>query len=582
MDSFIERYKAIWLVDFEFIANGGDRPQVVCLVAKELVSNRVYRFWQNEIRAMKEPPYDIGDDSLFIAYFASAEMASHLALGWPLPMNVLDLYTEFRNLSNGLALPNGAGLIGALTWFGLDSMAAAEKSFMRDLILRGGPWSSDEKASILAYCQSDVDVLEPLLIAMSPSIDLDRALLRGAYMKAVASIEHCGVPIDIAALKRLREDWNAIQSALIDRIAGRYEIYDQATFKQDKFAEFLIEHDIPWPRLTSGKLDLSDATFKDMARAYPLIAPLRELREALSKMRLLELSVGRDGRNRTLLSPFRSRTSRNQPSNSRFIFGPSVWLRSLIKPPEGCGLAYVDWSQQEFGIAAALSGDTKMKEAYQSGDPYLAFAKQAGAAPSDATKQSHKAEREQFKACVLAVQYGMGAESLAERINQPVVRAKELLRLHRETYRTFWAWSDAAVDYAMLHGKLWTVFGWTIHVGENVNPRFLRNFLMQANGAEMLRLACIQLAYKGISVCAPIHDAVLIEAPLLDLNEIIKQTQQIMSDVSATVLGGFRLNSDVDVVRYPDRYSDERGREMWDNVMDLLNERCVMDAECEN
>ena len=582
MDSFIERYKAIWLVDFEFIANGGDRPQVVCLVAKELVSNRVYRFWQNEIRAMKEPPYDIGDDSLFIAYFASAEMASHLALGWPLPMNVLDLYTEFRNLSNGLALPNGAGLIGALTWFGLDSMAAAEKSFMRDLILRGGPWSSDEKASILAYCQSDVDVLEPLLIAMSPSIDLDRALLRGAYMKAVASIEHCGVPIDIAALKRLREDWNAIQSALIDRIAGRYEIYDQATFKQDKFAEFLIEHDIPWPRLTSGKLDLSDATFKDMARAYPLIAPLRELREALSKMRLLELSVGRDGRNRTLLSPFRSRTSRNQPSNSRFIFGPSVWLRSLIKPPEGSGLAYVDWSQQEFGIAAALSGDAKMKEAYQSGDPYLAFAKQAGAVPSDATKQSHKAEREQFKACVLAVQYGMGAESLAERINQPVVRAKELLRLHRETYRTFWAWSDAAVDYAMLHGKLWTVFGWTIHVGENVNPRFLRNFLMQANGAEMLRLACIQLADKGISVCAPIHDAVLIEAPLLDLNEIIKQTQQIMSDVSATVLGGFRLNSDVDVVRYPDRYSDERGREMWDNVMDLLNERCVMDAECEN
>jgi len=582
MDSFIERYKAIWLVDFEFIANGGDRPQVVCLVAKELVSNRVYRFWQNEIRAMKEPPYDIGDDSLFIAYFASAEMASHLALGWPLPMNVLDLYTEFRNLSNGLALPNGAGLIGALTWFGLDSMAAAEKSFMRDLILRGGPWSSDEKASILAYCQSDVDVLEPLLIAMSPSIDLDRALLRGAYMKAVASIEHCGVPIDIAALKRLREDWNAVQSALIDRIAGRYEIYDQATFKQDKFAEFLIEHDIPWPRLTSGKLDLSDATFKDMARAYPLIAPLRELREALSKMRLLELSVGRDGRNRTLLSPFRSRTSRNQPSNSRFIFGPSVWLRSLIKPPEGSGLAYVDWSQQEFGIAAALSGDAKMKEAYQSGDPYLAFAKQAGAVPSDATKQSHKAEREQFKACVLAVQYGMGAESLAERINQPVIRAKELLRLHRETYRTFWAWSDAAVDYAMLHGKLWTVFGWTIHVGENVNPRFLRNFLMQANGAEMLRLACIQLADKGISVCAPIHDAVLIEAPLLDLNEIIKQTQQIMSDVSATVLGGFRLNSDVDVVRYPDRYSDERGREMWDNVMDLLNERCVMDAECEN
>ena len=95
---------------------------------------------------------------------------------------------------------------------------------------------------------------------------------------------------------------------------------------------------------------------------------------------------------------------------------------------------------------------------------------------------------------MLAVQYGMGAESLALRIGQPVISARELLRLHRDTYRVFWQWSDAAVDYAMLHGKLWTVFGWTVHTGTNPNPRFLRNFLMQANGAEMLRLACCMLA----------------------------------------------------------------------------------------
>ena len=57
-----------------------------------------------------------------------------------------------------------------------------------------------------------------------------------------------------------------------------------------------------------------------------------------------------------------------------------------------------------------------MMNAYHSGDPYLAFAKQAGAAPADATKATHKAVREQFKACVLAVQYGMGGEALAQRI----------------------------------------------------------------------------------------------------------------------------------------------------------------------
>jgi hypothetical protein len=307
-----------------------------------------------------------------------------------------------------------------------------------------------------------------------------------------------------------------------------------------------------------------------MARVYPQLTTLRELRVSLSQMRVAALEVGEDGRNRTLLSPFQARTGRNQPSTTKFIFGNSVWLRGLIKPAEGFGIAYIDWSQQEFGIAAALSGDKLMMEAYASGDPYLAFAKQAGAVPADATKKSHKAEREQFKACVLAVQYGMGASSLALRINQPEIRARELLRLHQETYHVFWKWSDGAVDYAMLYNKLWTRFGWTIHTGSEPNPRFLRNFLMQGNGSEMLRLACCMIADAGIKICAPVHDAILIEAALDELDDTIERTKALMAQASSIVLNGFVLSSDAEIVRYPDRYSDERGVKMWQTVSDIL------------
>jgi hypothetical protein len=94
---------------------------------------------------------------------------------------------------------------------------------------------------------------------------------------------------------------------------------------------------------------------------------LRELRVALSQLRLNDLTVGADGRNRCLLSAFRAKTGRNQPSNSRFIFGPSRWLRALIRPPEGYGLAYVDYAAQEVGIAGALSCDPALIAAYQSG-----------------------------------------------------------------------------------------------------------------------------------------------------------------------------------------------------------------------
>ena len=94
-----------------------------------------------------------------------------------------------------------------------------------------------------------------------------------------------------------------------------------------------------------------------------------------------------------------------------------------------------------------------MKQAYASGDPYLEFAKLAGAVPPDATKKSHPHERALYKATVLAVQYGMGAESLTERIQQPVIVAKDLLSKHRGAFRTFWKWSDSNVDYALLYKK---------------------------------------------------------------------------------------------------------------------------------
>jgi DNA polymerase I len=444
---------------------------------------------------------------------------------------------------------------------------------LRLLILSGGPWSAADREAILRYCESDVLALECLLPVMLPRIDLPRALLRGRFMKAAALIEWNGVPINTAALALLRQYWTDIQDDLIAAVDRDYGVFDGRAFRLERWERWLAARGIPWPRLESGRLDLSDDRFRQMARAYPTVSPMRELRSALSEMRLADLAVGSDGRNHTLLSAFRSRTGRCQPSNTRYIFGPSVWLRSLIKPPPGHGVAYVDWCQQEHGIAAVLSGDTAMQAAYTSGDPYLAFAKQAGAVPSDATKYSHQSERELFKQCALAVAYGMEAEGLAGRIGQPTIVGRDLLRAHRETYRQFWRWSDAAVDHAVLTGSITTTFGWPLHVGETFNPRSLRNFPCQANGAEMLRLAACFATEAGIEVCAPVHDAVMICAPLDRLDADVERMRACMAKASRIVLAGFELRTDVHPVRYPDHYSDPRGTVMWERVMRLITAR---------
>ncbi len=292
---------------------------------------------------------------------------------------------------------------------------------MQGLVLQGGPHDATEQSAPLDYGQTDVD-------ALAPKIDIHRAVMRGRCMKSVAVMERNGLPIDINTLEQLREHWTDIQSRLIDAVDQDFGVFDGTTFRDNKWAAYLWERDILWPRSESGSLALDAEAFRQMARGYPQqMGPIQELRHTLGQMRLNDLVVGNDGRNRCLLLVFGSSSERKTLSSSKFIFGSSCWLGSLIKPELDRAVAYIDWSQQEFAVAAALSGDVAMMEAYCSGDPYLAFAKQAGAVPPGATKQSHPQERGRFKVCALAVQLGMGETSLAARLVEPEIFGQELL-----------------------------------------------------------------------------------------------------------------------------------------------------------
>jgi len=566
----LSAFREIVLIDFEFTVPVGGRPIPVCCVAHELRSGRHFRIWHDEFG--KYPPYATGPDVLLIAYYSSAEWGCYRALGWPMPERLLDLFVEFRNLTNGLPVPAGYKLLGALTFFGLPIMDAVEKQELQEAIGNGTWLGHFTQQEILDYCESDVIALTRLLPVMASCIDLPRALLRGRYMCAVSAVEHNGTPIDTAMLALLREHWTGIQDHLIEAIDRDYGVYDGRTFKMDRFIRWLAAQGIPWPTLESGQPDLSHETFRQQAKGYPQVSPLRELRSSLAGLRLNDLAVGADGRNRCLASAFRARTGRNQPSNSKYIFGPSVWLRGLIKPEPGHAVVYLDWRQQEFGIAAALSGDAAMQEAYQSGDCYLTFAKQTNAVPADATKATHGPLRELYKQCVLGVQYAMGECGLAMKIGQPRIVARDLLRAHRQTYKTFWRWSDAAVDTAVLTGRLHTVFGWQIHTGQDYNPRSLRNFPMQGNGSEMLRLACCLATERGVQVTALVHDALMIHAPIDRLDMDITITREAMIEASRIVLSGFELGVDVSITRWPDRYMDARGQVMWDRVIVLIQQ----------
>lgn len=571
-----ERFDSVWAIDFEFRAKDGCGTQhVVCLVAKDLLSGKILRLWENELLAGN--PFGDMSKSCFVAYSFTAEMSCFNLLGWSNPEHMIDLYPEFLNISNvgakGFQRPHGRGLLGALAWFGVTSISQTSKDEMIRLILNNKNYSADQKARILSYCEEDVVALEKLLphILSQPCFSLDHALIRGRYMRALAQVEQKGIPVDAEIHRKIVTHWPEIKRTLISDIDKDYGVYRRGSFHQKFFERYLESQGIEdWPRTPMGYLCTDDDTFKEMASLHPQLMFLRQLKKTINDVKPESLQIGDDGRNRCSLMPFGSKTSRNQPSGNKYIYGPAKWMRNLIRPSAGMALAYIDWSQQEFGIAAALSQDEAMKSAYNSADPYLAFARIVNAVPEGATKETHGSQRELFKQAALGVQYQMGAPKLAKNIGSSVSDARHLLAYHRKAFPTFWKWSESVADYALLNGRLHTTFGWNLHVTDTTGVPTIKNFPMQANAAEMLRLACILAVERGVKVCGTLHDAILVEAPESELSRVIELAQQCMAESSKIILGGFELKTDVKVCTHSSRFEIPEGHRMWTIIQRLI------------
>ena len=572
-------FNSKWSVDYEFTTNDVyPNPTPICYVAENVDTGEVIRHWIDGTE--KEPLYPTSKNDLFIAFYASAEMRCHIALGFQRPPSILDLFAEFRVTTNG-RITGGNNLLSACRNYGISTESKEYKDAMRKRILQGEPYSDAEKEEILNYCQTDVTATTKLYHAMKNSgalNDIPNALMRGRYMWATAMMEFNGVPIDMEKYNKVKENWDSIKDRLIERTDVNYGVYENGVFKVDRFREYLERKGIPW-RLTPTGIPVTEAEYlKDQCRAYPELREFYELRVSLGQLRLSKLGIGCDGRNRCMLSAFNTITGRNSPSSTKFIFGPATWIRNFIKPAEGMAISYIDFEQQEIAIAAALSEDDQLLSAYESGDPYLKIAKATGAIPPEGTKETHGEIRDKYKVALLSMGYGAEPQTIAPRAGMTLADAKLFHKTHKLTYRKYWEWITKFIDLGLTEGMVYTKQGWRYQTagligveGKPKSTRTLLNWPMQSVGSEILRQSVIVLLENGIKVCAPVHDAVLIEATIDDIDQRVKDAQFIMEKVSERICG-VRIRTDANTIKYPDTYKDKRGQVMWDMVWQILNE----------
>jgi hypothetical protein len=587
-------FREIWLGDGEYYpgagkANGGvdgDPITPLCFVTHEMRTRRTVRRWQDLLGPF--PPYRLDADALIVTYMATAEFGFHIAQGWGQPACVLDAYAEFRHYVNDGAVKAADrdkgfySLAGALRYFCEPELDTARKTDMRDCILQGPPFTAEEKQAILDYCEDDVRALARLLPHIVPTIrSLPHALFRAKFQWAMAQAERRGVPMDLPTLSHIRQHWDGMRVDLvteIDRPFGIYEIKDgKPHWRNENFENFVRRTGMSWPRYESGALDQTEQTFRDMEGKYPAIGPLRELRCSLSDLRLNALQVGSDGRNRTLLGAYGTKTARNAPSNSKFVFGPAKWIRFLITPPPGSVLIHRDYCQQEVRIAAVVSGDMALLAACESGDVYLGLASQLGFISESMSPAELKAVRTLFKTVVLGIQFGLGAQSLAIRTGISLYEAGEILARLRARFRVFEDWTKRVADRAGLDLEISTPLGWIMQCPTGINPRTVRNFPIQSSGSEILHVACVLAERRGIPLVAPVHDAIMAEAPIEQAKDVSAALDRAMRDAAAVVLRGYELPTDVQMVRPGQRYFDERGEAMWNTINKLIakREECI-------
>lgn len=567
-------------VDFEYNRTNEKFFSLVCAALNYDGKKEAYWLYERQdTQRLKDKINELSSlGYFFISWNVEAESSSFYSMGLnPLDYKWHDLYLEYvmfsnhnNDLSKGEQYSKGReikisswkndkgpkNLVGATYKLLKVKIDSEHKDKMRDLIIsRPDKFTPEEKKAILDYCLSDVEYLprihaeiQEIAKKMIPrehkATYAKEALWRAEYAVRTTYMVRHGIPIQTTWLKNLTD---SIPILLMECAKDINEQFPEVKpfkwckkdqkFKMDTKAIYSWIETLPykkkWELTPTNKYSLAVDSFKkffNYSHDYPrnnlgaqilrylnLSQQLRGFAEpAGESSRTFWDYVGSDGMSRPYFNIYGAQSSRSQPSSTSFLFLKTGWMRSLCVPPEGYAVGTIDYSSQEFLIAALLSGDDKMFEAYCSGDVYLSYGKEIGVIPENGTKKTHSKERDAQKPVILGWQFWSTGHGLCILLNEQIGENKydpdsaQLLLDKLDTvYSKFAKFREATRDDYLIKKYIRLADGFYMW-GNNPNHRSVGNMPVQGAGAAIMRKA-VQLAQdSGLDVIMTLHDSLTI------------------------------------------------------------------------
>jgi hypothetical protein len=572
---------AVLSADTEYVFRGGAHipsafvPVVFCAV--EVNTGEQHAFWGRDPR-LADFIRDHAAD-LFIAHNLLAEAKYLLQLGIRPPARWWDTMLGFRYYTNAEYVKKFK-LLKAMEEMRLPApCSGGEKEAMQEWIgdLRFDPDSPDDRVRIRDYCYGDCQCsigLYHRLVRHVPPVWMAYAT---EFCLATARMELRGIPLDTSYYSRLQERKGEVLAVVKAEANRTHPVFRGGKLDEGRLLAWCAGQGIGWPRERSPRTGLmytpfDDKAFKQIAGRHPFLEVVRQANKTTKQLNGRDLDVD-FGKGRHYFSdiPFAQKTSRT--SLVGFLFGAPKWMRSFVTPSSpNHVIVAVDFKAEEILIAAYLSNDRAMLHGYATGDPHMAFAVLAGAAPpgADPKKPPFDRIRKRYKIVNFAVGYGQSAYGIAESTGMYYAEARKFLGQHRAAYPDYWAWTKRYTAEAFARGVCWTKAAWPRKVTRKDNPRSVANFAIQGTGADLMRLAVIHLARANAPLLAAIHDGFLFECHRDDLPRLRQTIDTALSQAIERLLPGATMRWEVK--EFVERYEEDDGdsKSLWRLVEGVL------------
>lgn len=368
-------------------------------------------------------------------------------------------------------------------------------------------------------------------------------------MAVLADMECVGIKLDKAYLDKFSKELDGSISDLEQQIYGHAD-YEFNIGSPSQLAEVLFTKlNLPKQGIKKGKTGFSTAASElDKLRGlHPIIDLITQYREVVklknTYVDTLPKQTDEASRVHTTFNLTIAPTGRLSSADPNLQNIPvrtdlGRRIRTAFIADKGNVLVSADYSQFELRIAAALSGDEGMIEAFnRDADIHTETAALIfGLPPEKISKQ----QRYAAKAVNFGIMYGQGPHGLSAGTGIPFAEAKEFIRKYFEVRPKLKEYIESLREKAQTEGYVETLLGRRrptpdVHssnfVVREAAYRAAVNMPLQGTAADIMKLAMVEVAQKlpkDAMMLLQIHDSILLEVPSNQAKSVGRAVKQIM------------------------------------------------------